>query len=339
MLIELAKATGLHPKRTAFTNGGEFHSACPSCGGTDRFAIWPKTDRYWCRQCKKSGDSIQFCRDFMGMSFHEACLRAGDKTPRLPIVQGCPIPALPPQPWESRGKMFIQGCLKRLLMDSKALDCIGERGISLETIQQYSIGWNPITLFQKREEWGLEKKIENGKEKKLWLPSGIVIPTFQDQALRKIKIRRSDWKEGDAFGKYYILPGSVDCIPVFGDASSPVAVLMEAELDAILVAHEAGALCCCIALGGAQKRPDASLHQWLSQKKLIFFALDFDEAGKKEYLYWHSTYANLCTWPVPVGKSPAEAWKLGVDLKKWILCGVQRMKVGGVSITPDWLSN
>jgi hypothetical protein len=89
--------------------------------------------------------------------------------------------------------------------------------------------------------------------------------------------------------------------------------------------QEAEHLCCCIALGGAQKRPDALLHQWLQHRKAVIFALDSDEAGKKEYSYWHSIYANLSAWPVPVGKSPAEAWKLGVDLKQWILSCLQRI--------------
>lgn len=96
------------------------------------------------------------------------------------------------------------------------------------------------------------------------------------------------------------MPGSVDCIPVFGDAYEQVVVVVEAELDAMLVVQEVESIC-CIALGGAQKRPDASLHQWLLEKKLIIFALDFDEAGKKEYPYWRSTYKrNLCLWPVPI---------------------------------------
>lgn len=50
----------------------EYSSACPFCGGVDRFCVWPEKDRYWCRQCKKSGDSIQLLRDLNGMSFKDA---------------------------------------------------------------------------------------------------------------------------------------------------------------------------------------------------------------------------------------------------------------------------
>jgi len=33
----------------------EYSSACPECGGTDRFCFWPDTGNYWCRQCGAKG--------------------------------------------------------------------------------------------------------------------------------------------------------------------------------------------------------------------------------------------------------------------------------------------
>ena len=87
MLIELIQSAGINAKKTSSTKGGEFHSACPDCGGRDRFTIWPEIGRYWCRQCKKSGNAIQFCRDFMGMSFQEACLRVESKMIKTSVDQ------------------------------------------------------------------------------------------------------------------------------------------------------------------------------------------------------------------------------------------------------------
>lgn len=65
------------------TNGGEYASACPYCGGRDRFRIWPnqgETGRFWCRQCNEHGDLIDHLRRQKGMSFQEACQVVG-KTP------------------------------------------------------------------------------------------------------------------------------------------------------------------------------------------------------------------------------------------------------------------
>jgi DNA primase len=323
MLIDLAAEIGLCPKRTSSTHGGEFHSACPRCGGTDRFIIWPNLDRYWCRQCKVAGDAISFCREFMNMSFRDAKTR----------VNGMEVPPLDHEKvetenlsksWNGKAEEFVDGCHQRLVIDQNMANLIGERGLSSDTICRYKLGWNPVTSYVRRQEWGLDRKVEQGVEKKLWIPAGIVIPTFDRQSLKKIKIRRHEWYEGDRYGKYYILPGSIDLMPIYGDQSNDVVVVVEAELDAMLVAQEAESLGCCMALGGAQKRPSAADHQWLLQKKTILLALDFDEAGKKEYPYWHAAFPNLCLWPVPVGKSPAEAWRLGINLKSWIGAGLKQ---------------
>lgn len=34
-LLTLVRTKGINPKRVAGTHGGEYHSACPSCGGKD----------------------------------------------------------------------------------------------------------------------------------------------------------------------------------------------------------------------------------------------------------------------------------------------------------------
>src|SRR6266487_4070432 len=68
-------------QRVASTHGGEWAGPCPWCRGTDRFRIWPNRDPhaivYWCRQCGKHGDVIQFLREKEGLSFGEACAKAG----------------------------------------------------------------------------------------------------------------------------------------------------------------------------------------------------------------------------------------------------------------------
>lgn len=67
-------------KRVASTNGGEYAGACPWCGGTDRFRVWPSdgdTGGFWCRQCGESGDGIDYLRKAEDMTFPEACEVAG----------------------------------------------------------------------------------------------------------------------------------------------------------------------------------------------------------------------------------------------------------------------
>ena len=62
----------------------EYATACPACGGHDRFVILPHrppTGRYFCRQCGASGDGIDYLRTFEGMSYPDAC-RAFGITPK-----------------------------------------------------------------------------------------------------------------------------------------------------------------------------------------------------------------------------------------------------------------
>lgn len=61
---------------------GEYSTHCPWCGGEDRFCVWLDDNRYWCRQCGRKGDSIQFLRDFEGLPFKEAATVAGQETNR-----------------------------------------------------------------------------------------------------------------------------------------------------------------------------------------------------------------------------------------------------------------
>lgn len=317
MLLALAHKLGLEPKKFSSTHGGEYHSPCPGCGGTDRFMIWNEKGRYWCRQCKKSGDAIQFCRDFMQMGFRQARDMAGS-TSSIPVSVSRPS-FIPHTAWIDKAQDFVASSHQRLLIDPIAIDVLKKRGLKLDTMHYFQLGWNPIDIYSERAAWGLTERLVDGKQKKLWLPQGIVIPALENTSCFKIKIRKAKWAEDDPFGKYYEVPGSSQKTPVFGDSDHGIAIIVEAELDAMLVLQEAGDLCCCVALGGAQKRPDPLTHHWLQEKKAILFALDFDDAGKAEYPYWRATYSNLIPWPVPMGKSPEEAFtKYGINIHAWI---------------------
>ncbi len=77
-LLNLIEKVGINPKWVASTNGGEYHSACPKCGGKDRFFIQPTKQMkncvgyYQCRRCGIYGDTIQFCKDMLGIGFKDA---------------------------------------------------------------------------------------------------------------------------------------------------------------------------------------------------------------------------------------------------------------------------
>jgi DNA primase len=101
-------------------------------------------------------------------------------------------------------------------------------------------------------------------------------------------------------------------------------MVVESEFDAILIQQVVGGLVNCIALGGASKRPDVKAHEMLSQASVILFSLDADSAGAIAYQWWKKVYPRLKFWLSPIGKSPGEAHKSGMDIRKWIQAGLSR---------------
>ncbi len=332
-LIELAQELSLSPKKTASTNGGEYHSLCPKCGGKDRFIIWEKMGRYLCRKCNAKGDEIQFCRDFLGLDFKSACSKLGVVKERRSsstyffarpkFVASSAIS--PSELWIEKATAFAADCHKNLLNSSYAIGLLQARGFSLGMMKEFSLGWKPSDTFSDYPQWGLPISYnEAGKERKLWLPKGLVIPTFSNSHAIKLKIRRNAWQEGDKYPKYVEVSGSMKAASVYGNINLKVIVLVEAEFDAMLIQQFASDLCYSMAIGGVGKRPDAATDKLLNKADLVLFALDFDDAGKKAFQFWQETYPHLKPWPAPRGKSPESSAKEGTDLRKWVEGGVQR---------------
>jgi len=228
--------------------------------------------------------------------------------------------------WQNSARAFIERCHQKLLKTLSALDLLVKRGFTLDTIKTFSLGWNPDTIFDNRSAWGLPLEVkENGKERVQWLPKGIVIPELNAEVPVRVKIRRSEWFQGDKLPKYAEVSGGLQRPSIYGDLQKPV-VVMESELDAILTQQFASDLCCCMALGGVGKRPDKQVHEFLTKAPLILLALDYDDAGKNEYPFWMSLYPNLRPWPASKGKSHGDAYQLfNVDLRRWISTGLEYM--------------
>jgi DNA primase len=330
IMLELAMQVGLNPKKVSSTKGGEYHSSCPGCGGKDRFRIQTAIGRYVCRQCECKGDAIQFCRDFLQMSFHEACQRVGGGNVEFPHISR-PVwhpPAVRPlcASWIEKAGEFVETSHQRLLIDSMQMKKMQEeRGLKEETIRTYRVGWNPVNQFPRLSEWGLE---ETKKSQKMCLPKGIVIPSFdflanEARTPNKIKIRRADWYEGDKYQKYHEVSGGSRAFSFYGLRTNQTALIVEAELDAMLLVQGIGDFCTCIALGGASKEPDMATAEWLKARKLILYSLDCDETGRKRYDYWRSNFPNLRAWPADSNKSPADSFvKDGINLKEWFFAGI-----------------
>jgi len=324
-------------KKVSSTHGGEYQGPCPGCGGTDRFHVWPQQNEgkggYWCRGCGKAGDNIQFLRDFEGLTFREACARLdislperprsrGDRPPPQTAPEFHPDRHVPPADlWQEKADKLIAWAQTNLSKNAETLAWLAGCGISTETAANFRLGWNPgedgKDLYRPRKSWGLPEVLkDDGRPKALWIPRGLVIPYIVDGIVYRIRIRRP---EGEP--RYYVLPGSSMATMIIGRERRAF-VIVESELDAIAVAASTPYLSGSVALGSVSAKPDANTYAVLQGALQILNALDYDAAGAKAIEWWDEHFDRCDRWPVPQGKDPGDAVRMGTDLEQWIKAGL-----------------
>ena len=341
VILDDLNARGLGPVRVSGTHGGEFHSPCPSCGGRDRFHVWPdqgEAGTWWCRGCDRGGDAIQYLVEFCGRTFKEAAAATGRDLDNLPLSPSTPRPRqkppfvptryLPPEAkWQEKAGAFVDWAHGRLLEDPDQLAYLAGRGIPEAAVVRYRIGYNPgengkTAIFRARSAWGLPGEQKDGRPRPLWIPRGIVIPLIVGGAVHRIRIRREKADLTPEFNlPYFMLPGSSAATLVTGEDARAF-VVVEAELDAVACAAAAGDICSAAALGSSSTKPDEAAAAAMDKALCILNALDFDDAGRKACAWWRETFPRVKRWPVPEGKDPGEAFACGVNLRAWILAGL-----------------
>lgn len=339
--------------------GGEWAGPCPSCGGRDRFIVWPEHrsgstgGRFLCRGCTpEGGDCIQFLRDFQGMSYPEACEalkvrpRQNDGAlavrPQAAARTWVPEPErLPSEMWRRRAATFLAECGAALDTEA-ARDTLRGRSLAFDFARRHGLGWNPADRYETPEAWGLEPWLnDKGNQGKIYLPAGLVVPTFRKTGSVAVKIRRRNWQPGDAWPKYQAIKGGGNGALILGKSGLPV-VLVESELDALLIAQEASDLCAVMALGSASNRPHVAAADFLKSSPAILVALDFDKpdakgqrAGARAWLWWKEHFQQARRWPPAIEKDPLEMHKAGVPVRVWIEAGFSERTRQDAPKTPE----
>ena len=360
-LLDLLTQNGHELKRKT---ANEYAGPCPFCMGSDRFIVQVNHSnggRYWCRQCKKSGDSIQYLRDVKGLSYFEAC-EVLCVTPKTSNVQNAQLTTqdiyawepsqveVPKDKWKQKAKAFVDRCIDNLWgkygrgepstwrQESAEIRIwLKEvRGLSDETIIKTGLGWNPRDYYWARESWGLPTMMNQttGRPKELWAPKGLVIPMFIGAEIIKVKFRRANLGQEEK-DRYIPIAGGSKSPMIFQGENKRVVSVVESELDGILIWQKARDLVTCIALGSAQSRPDIETDEILRQSELILVSLDSDEAGAREaWRWWDEHYENVKRWPCVRGKDPAEMHQAGIDVRTWIKAGLAEKKERKSEIVP-----
>lgn len=312
--------------------GSRYRGPCPFCGGKDRFNIFPYENRYKCfserygHGCGKSGDVIQFLRDYKGMSYADACKAVGEKPKdyservehrkSIKVAQRVNAPHVT---WQEQAQIFLEHCQGTLWSSAgtKALSWLHERGLTNETISAAGLGYNPVEDHVRRESWGLEPELRiDGQQKSLWLPRGIVIPWTMDGSLWGVRIRRPI---GDP--KYYFVPGG-EASGLYGAdsvrAGQPV-VVFEGEFDSLSVKQSGYT---AVATGSTMGSRRAKWVARLGTCSIVLIAYDNDEAGECASSYWLAALNNARRWR-PMWDDANQMLRDGADLSVWVKAGLR----------------
>lgn len=365
-VLELYRADGHDPLRA----GDEWQGPCPGCGGNDRFCVKEDANHkdgvargwYHCGHgkdgngCGKTGDNIQYLRDFHDMGYREACDHLGItpenmqsdhhkySAPRLPRKNKGPQSHTPKDwnhppevvdvaTWREHGMKFVNACHEALLGRQKSLDWLAGRGIPLDMVKKYKLGlhlgktrkgeaWEPD--FRPWPSWGMQAvKKENGRHRMIILPAGIVVPWITNGELRRIRIRLAKPNPTNPKEKYHVVKGSAMDLLHTGNLKAQAYITTETELDAIMIDHAAGDIITAVGLGTVGGKPDAVISGPLRRAVRILNALDFDDAAVEAAAWWEEQFTNCRRWPAPrPAKDPGEAWQNGVDIRAWIMAGL-----------------
>ena len=327
-------------------DGRNFVGLCPfHTEKTPSFSVSSSKRIFKCFGCDAGGNVIDFLMKINGQSFMEAFRTLATKcgveipaqledemtgTPRLPRKEKDEYTPTdtrtPDEKWQARAEKFTNESHGNLLENKEQLDWLASRGITIDTVKHFRLGWNPEKLFRPRSAWGLPEEFweNSGKPKKLLIPAGLIVPCAAGNTIHRVIIRQIAPKNPKQ--KYLNVTGcgnSPLIIPCRSGGSRPW-VIVETYLDAMLIWQEAGDMVNVMALGATASKPDVEAFVLLKDAPYILNALDFDNAGAKAWAWWEETFPYIAErWPIPDGKDPGEyVQEFDGDIREWILAGL-----------------
>jgi len=311
--VDLVALVGkdVHLRKVASTGGGEYAGPCLKCGGEDRFHV--SASGWWfCRQChERRGDAIAYLMWRDGTTFLDACSALGNaiaatnskgsakRTPVTPLTREHDTE--PPSPvWQNQAGKFVAWTVEQLWQNDAALAYLRGRGLADETTRSAKLGYNPREMYRDGSSWGLQPEA-GGKERRVWLPRGWVIPCEVSNHLRYVKVRRANELAGNA-AKYIAISGSKKAGVIYGldDArGSWDVVLCEGELNALVLRQELAGVAAVISVGDAGNLPGPEAIAILGTVQRWWAVFDQDEAGQNGAMKWGdlSQRVQPLAWP------------------------------------------
>ncbi len=246
---------------------------------------------FWkCFTCGKSGDAIQWKREYKGMSFREALdvldipVNSEHSKQKQPIQ---PSENPPCEVWQARAMQLIERAEGVLWSQSgkDMLIWLRARGLCDETIKAARLGYIPKDYTENPKAWGTP----SDEERPIYFFEGLLIPGLIASKVWYLKIRLSN-PRGD-MPKYINIRGGKSSALYGAEhiVNDRPAVFCEGELDAILLKQEVKDLANVVTLGSATN--ELNLATWgiyLLRPSSFVIAYDVDTAGNGG--------ANKLTW-------------------------------------------
>lgn len=243
-------------KRAASTNGGEYAGPCPSCGGRDRFRVWPAPTegrpRFWCRGCGAHGDAIDLVRLVQpSLSFQEARRVAGENTPLdcAPPAQRRELPIF--------GERLIESYARH---PERYARWLAYRGLRPETVDEFRLGYGTLPGEQFRT-------------------PGLIVPVFDGKGrCRTLRCRTADT---------WLTAGGCTLYAPCGLPVGAVVMVVENCANACLIAQAAPHIT-PVALTTGAASWDERWPGWIAKREpaLVIVAGDDDEAGQRMNERW-----------------------------------------------------
>lgn len=298
--------------------GKEYHGNCPSCQdpkGEDRFVVFADGNAY-CRRCEKWWSPAGFQQEFfkqcgawpVEFRSKETSAKKSSSVRIISPRDPCPL-------WCDAADKLVNAMYLR--EGSLGVQELERRGIRPDfectpNPVAAGLGYIPRDIYPTGSEWGLSKDF-------LWIPQGLLIPTYWYNKCVKLKVRRLPCDDG--MPKYIEISGSSNRSMVLGYHEPKVALVVESELDAVLCMQVAADLVWTVAVGGASKPVDEETGGLLRKASLILWSMDQDGAGRERYRSWRGCYPQLRAWPADRAKSPGDMKR---DLiRPWIEQGLK----------------
>jgi len=288
--------------------------------------------KWWSRN-GEVGDGIQYLMRHCLLSFPEAVAALSgspitqqtapaDNKRNISEPQNWKTPK-----WQTESEKLIQfsrSCLFGPNGKERLSYLVQERGLQIDTVRQRCLGWLPL---------------------KKQMPSKLVIPSYDSRG-NLIRIRFRMDKSGPEQERYRISKGSNPKAPFpLNVASGKPIMILESELDAILIAQEAGDYVGVLGMGTTALKLGVAISDYLIKNiPAILISLDNDQSGREKTTQLIKQFPHALDWPVPKrhGKDPGEAWK-HMCLRKWVKSGLEKSEKkegvnhakGGVPWTND----